>query len=119
LAKGDYTEAGKTASRAKQIALSFTVKNQPRTAPVLLLQGDIDYIIGDYEGAEENFRKAMESQEKQFGHNHIEVAKSLSRLSLIKFYKGDNPAEVEKMLLDAQNIMGAAWAKTIPNMPMC
>jgi len=114
LAKGDYTEAGKTASRAKQIALSVYNEKSTKTAPVLSLEGDIDYIIGDYEGAEENFRKAMESQEKQFGHNHIEVAKSLSRLALIKFYKGDDPVEVEKMLLDAQNIMGSRLGKDNP-----
>jgi len=114
LAKGDYTEAQKTASRAKRIALDVYSEKSTKTAPVFLLLGDIDYIIGDYEGAEENFRKAMESQEKQFGHNHIEVAKSLSRLALIKFYKGDNPAEVEKMLLDAQNIMGSRLGKDNP-----
>ncbi|HEV8515943.1 MAG TPA: tetratricopeptide repeat protein, partial [Cyclobacteriaceae bacterium] len=111
LAKGDYTEAAKIASRAKQIALAVYSEKSTKIASVLLLLGDIDYIIGDYEGAEENFRKAMESQEKQFGHNHIEVAKSLSRLALIKFYKGDNPAEVQKMLLDAQNIMGSRLGK--------
>jgi len=91
LAKGDYTEAEKTASRAKQIALSVYNEKSTKTAPVLLLLGDIDYIVGDYEAAENNFRSAMQNQEKQFGHNHIEVAKSLSRLALIKFYKGIIP----------------------------
>jgi CHAT domain-containing protein len=114
LAKGDYTEADKTATRAKQIALSVYDEKSTKTASVLSLMGDIDYVIGDYEGAEDNFRKAMENQEKQFGHNHIEVAKSISRLALIKFYKGDNPDEVEKMLLDAQNIMGSRLGKDNP-----
>ncbi|HLZ17084.1 MAG TPA: tetratricopeptide repeat protein, partial [Cyclobacteriaceae bacterium] len=114
LAKGDYTEAGKMVARARQIALTVYTEKSTKTAPVLLLMGDIDYIIGDYEGAEDNFLKAKESQEKQFGHNHIEVAKSISRLALIKFYKGDSPAEVEKMLLDAQTIMGNRLGKDNP-----
>jgi len=114
LAKGDYTEAEKTALRAKQIALSVYGEKSTKTASVLLLMGDLDNIIGDYDGAEDSFQKALESQEKQFGHNHIEVAKSLSRLALTKFYKGDQPAEVEKMLLDAQNIMGTRLGKDNP-----
>lgn len=114
LAKGDYTEADRLASRARQIALSVYSEKSTKTAPVLLLKGDIDYSIGDYEDAESNFHKAMEAQEQQFGHNHIEVAKSLSRLALVKFYKGDLPAAVEKMLLDAQNIMGSRLGKDNP-----
>ncbi len=114
LAKGDYTAASKIGAQARQIAVSVYGEKSTKTAPVLLLMGDINYIVGDYEGAEDNFRKAMDSQEKQFGHNHIEVAKSLSRLALIKFYKGDNPLEVEKMLMDAQTIMGSRLGKDNP-----
>ncbi len=114
LAKGDYSEADKTATRAKQIALSVYGEKSTKTASVLLLLGDLDNNIGDYENAEDNFRKAMGNQEKQFGHNHIEVAKSLSRLALVKFYKGDQPAEIEKMLLDAQTIMGNRLGKDNP-----
>lgn len=114
LAKGDYTEAGKIAERAKRIAVSIYGEKSTKVAPVYLLIGDIDNIIGDYDGAESNFRKAMESQEKQFGHNHIEVAKSLSSLALVKFYKGDKPEEVEKMMVDAQNIIGSRLGKDNP-----
>ncbi|MBS1505693.1 MAG: CHAT domain-containing protein [Bacteroidetes bacterium] len=114
LAKGDYTETDKIAARAKQIALSVYGEKSTKTAVVLLLQGDLDNIIGDYDGAEDNFKKALESQERQFGHNHIEVAKSLSRLALTRFYKGDKPDEIEKTLLDAQNIMGTRLGKDNP-----
>ncbi len=114
LVKGDYTQADKIATRAQQIALPVYSEQSTKMAPVLVLMGDIDNIIGDYEQAEGHFRKALESQEKQFGHNHIEVAKSLSRLALCKFYKGDSPAEVEKMMLDAQNILGTRLGKDNP-----
>ncbi|HCW08466.1 MAG TPA: hypothetical protein DGG95_14000, partial [Cytophagales bacterium] len=114
LLKGEYAEADKIAGRAKQIGLSVYGEKSTKMAPVLLLDGDIDYAIGDYDVAQDNFTKAMNSQEKQFGHNHIEVAKSLSRIALVKFYKGDAAAEIEKMLLDAQNIMGTRLGKDNP-----
>jgi CHAT domain-containing protein len=114
LAKGDYTEADKIATRAKQIALSVYGEKSTKTAIVLLLMGDLDSNIGDYESAQDNFQTALESQEKQFGHNHIEVAKTLSHLALIKFYKGDQPSEIEKMLLDALTIMGSRLGKDNP-----
>jgi len=114
LAKGDYTETDKLATRAKQIAMSVYGEKSTKTAPVLILIGDLNNIIGDYQGARDNFTKAMQSQEKQFGHNHIEVAKSLARLALTKFYKGDPTDGVEKMMVDAQTILGDRLGKDNP-----
>lgn len=114
LAKGDYTEADKIAQRANQIALNVYGDKSSKTASTQKLLGDIDYAIGDYEKAEENFQKALASQEKQFGRNHIEVAKSLGQLALTKFYKGDDFATVEKMMTEAQTIMGNRLGKENP-----
>jgi CHAT domain-containing protein len=114
LAKGDYTEASKIASRANKIATSVYGEKSTKTAPTHKLQSNIDYAIGDYDNAERNIQKALESQEKQFGRYHIEVAKSLAQLGVIKFYKGDNPGEVEKILLEAQEIMGQRLGKENP-----
>jgi CHAT domain-containing protein len=114
LAKGDYTEADKIAQRANQIATTVYGDKSSKTASTQKLLGDIDYAIGDYDRAEDNIQKALASQEKQFGRNHIEVAKSLAQLSLIKFYKGDKFNEVEKMMLEAQEIMGNRLGKDNP-----
>jgi CHAT domain-containing protein len=106
LAKGDYTEADKVAHRAYQIALNVYGERSSKTAVPLKLLGDIDYAIGDYDKAEENIEKALANQQRQFGRNHVEIAKSLAQLSLIKFYKGEDFSVVEKMMLEAQKIMG-------------
>lgn len=114
LAKGDYTEATKIADRANNIAKNVYGEKSTKTAPTQKLHSDIDYAIGDYENAEKNILKALESQQKQFGRNHIEVAKSLAQLGIIKFYKGDKPAEIEKILAEAQEIMGSRLGKENP-----
>jgi CHAT domain-containing protein len=114
LAEGDYTGADKIAQRANQIAISVYGDKSSKTASTQKLLGDIEYSIGDYERAEENIAKALASQEKQFGRNHIEVAKSLAQLSLIKFYKGDKFQETEKIMLEAQEIMGSRLGKENP-----
>jgi len=114
LAKGDYTEASKIADRANKIAVSVYGEKSTKAAPTYKLRSDIDYAIGDYDNAEVNIQKALESQQKQFGRYHIEVAKSLAQLGIIKFYKGDKPAEVEKIMLEAQEIMGARLGKENP-----
>ncbi|MBK5279121.1 MAG: CHAT domain-containing protein [Bacteroidia bacterium] len=114
LLKGDYTEADKIALRANQIAVSVYTEKSTKAAPTQKLLSDIDYIIGDYEKAEDNILKALASQEKQFGRNHIEVAKSISQLALVKFYKGDDRKEVEKLMLESRDIMGDKLGKDNP-----
>ena len=114
LAQGDYTAAEKIATRANQIALSVYGEKSTKTAPTQKLLSDIDYIIGDYDKAEDNILKALASQEKQFGRQHIEVAKSLSQLALIKFYKGDDGKQVEKLMQESLQIMGNKLGKDNP-----
>ncbi len=114
LAEGDYTEADKIAQRANQIATTVYGDKSSKTASTQKLLGDIEYAIGDYERAAENIEKALGSQEKQFGRNHIEVAKSLAQLSLIKFYKGDRFETVDKLMLEAEEIMGSRLGKDNP-----
>ncbi|MFZ1808233.1 MAG: CHAT domain-containing tetratricopeptide repeat protein, partial [Cyclobacteriaceae bacterium] len=114
LAEGNYTDAEKVALRVNGVAKDVYGEKSTKTAPTQKLLSDIYYTIGDYEKAEINIQQALENQEKQFGRNHVEVAKSLSQLALIKFYKGDNPVVVEKLLLEARDIMGAKLGKENP-----
>ncbi|SKC49617.1 CHAT domain-containing protein [Ohtaekwangia koreensis] len=114
LAKGDYTEAERTAQRANQIAVKTYGEMSTKTAPTQKLLSDIYYTLGDYDKAQDNVVKAINSQEKQFGRNHIEVAKSISQLALIKFYKGDNRKEVEKLMIESRDIMASKLGKENP-----
>lgn len=114
LAKGDYTEAERIAQRVNKIATDVYGENSTKTAPTQKLLADIDYAIGDYDNAETMLNKALMNQEKQFGRNHIEVAKSLSQLALTKFHKGAKPAEVEKLLTEAQQIIATRLGKENP-----
>lgn len=114
LARGEYTEAEKTAQRANQIAVKTYTDNSTKTALTQRLLSDIYYTLGDYDKAEDNIKKAITSQEKQFSRKHVEVAKSLSQLALIKFYKGDNRKDVEKMMIEARDIVGEKLNKDNP-----
>ena len=114
LAQGDYTQADKVALQANQIAVKIYTDKSTKTAATQKLLSDIDYTIGDYDHALNNINKALVSQEKQFGRNHIEVAKSLSQLALIKFHKGDDRKDVEKIMIEARDIMGRKLGKENP-----
>ena len=114
LARGDYTESERTAIRANQMAVEIYGDISTKTAPTQRLLSDIYYTLGDYDKALLNVTNAITSQEKQFGRDHIEVAKSLAQLALIKFYKGDNRNEVEKLMLEARDIIAAKLGKENP-----
>lgn len=114
LAKGDYTDAEKVAQRVNTIALNVYGEQSTKTAPAQKLLSDIYYTIGDYDKALDNIKKALASQEKQFGRNHIEVAKSLAQMALIQFYRGDDRKVVEKIMLEARDIMGSKLGNDNP-----
>lgn len=115
LAKGEYAEAERYALRANKIAIQTYGENSTKTAPTQKLLSDLYYTLGDYERAQEQVTRALNSQEKQFGRKHIEVAKSLSQLALIRFYKGtDNKKEIEKLMLEAKAIMEEKLGKDNP-----
>lgn len=114
LAKGDYTEAEKQATRANQTAIKTYGEISTKTAPTQRLLSDIHYTLGDLNKAKDNITKALKSQEKQFGRNHIEVAKSISQLALIKFHNGDNKDEVEQLMLESRDIIANKLGKSNP-----
>jgi tetratricopeptide (TPR) repeat protein len=114
LARGDYPEAQRIAQQANQLAVKTYGEASTKTAPTQRLLSDIYYSLGDYEKAEENVRKALTSQEKQFGRQHVEVARSLSQLGLIKFHDGDNRREVEKIMVEARDIIADKLGKDNP-----
>jgi CHAT domain-containing protein len=107
LARGDYTDAEKVAARAHDIARTVYGTVSTKTATTQRMLADIDYLIGDYDQAEQLLTQALASQEKQFGRNHIEVAKTIAQLALAKFYNGRDRAEVERLMLEARDIMAA------------
>ncbi len=114
LAKGDYSQADATARRANELALKIYGEKSTKTSPTQKLLADINYTLGDYDYAQENLKKAIDSQEKQFGRNHIEVAKSLSQLALVKFHKGDDRKTVEPLMIEARDMMANILGKENP-----
>lgn len=114
LARGDYTEAQRTAMRANKIATDAFGEQSTKAAPTQLLLSDIFTMLGDYEQAETYVAAALTNQEKQFGRNHIDVARSLSQLALIRFYNGNDPGEIEPVITEARNIIATQLGTANP-----
>lgn len=112
LARGEYGEAQKTAQRAYRIAVEAFGETSTKTAPTQLLLGELSRTLGDYDQAGTHIAKALESQEKQFGRRHIDVASSLSQLALIRFYEGDKNAE--PLMTEARDIIAERLGKQNP-----
>jgi len=114
LRKGDYTEAEKIARRTVAIAEKSFGNNSTKLAPPLTLLAEVYTTIGDYEKAETNITRSIQVQEAQFGREHIDVAKSLTQLALVKFYKDDDPGQVEKLFDEARNIIDLKLGNRAP-----
>lgn len=105
LAKGEYSDADKAAQRAYQISLKVFGDKSTKTAPSQRLLSDLYLTLGDYVRAEDFILKTIASQEEQFGRKHLEVAKSLSQLGIIRYAKGDQVRQIEKPLVESRNII--------------
>jgi len=112
LARGEYGEAQKSAQRAYRIAVDAFGENSTKTAPTQLLLGELSKTLGDYDQAGAYIARALESQQKQFGRKHIDVASSLSQLALIRFYQGDKDAE--PLMTEARDIIAERLGKQNP-----
>lgn len=114
LAKGDYTEADKVAQRAYNITLKIYGENSTKTGATQRLLADINYQLGDFEKAIENYGKALANLERQFGRNHVDVARVLSQLALAQFYGGGDKSIIEKNMLEARDIVANKLGKDNP-----
>ncbi len=114
LTEGEFTEAHNYAQRANDIAVKTFGENSSKNGPTLRLSAEIKAELGDYEEAEKNIARAIEIQENQFSREHIDVAKSLSELGIIKLYKNDDLKEVESIFNESLTIISSKLGETNP-----
>jgi CHAT domain-containing protein len=108
LIKGDYNEAQKLVSKAEEIAKKVYGNKSLKTADSYGLLSKYYSMIGDYERAEEYIRQVIDIQRTNLGDNHVEVAKSLTDLAMIKFNENSkNAPESEKLIVEAKKIMAS------------
>jgi ATP/maltotriose-dependent transcriptional regulator MalT len=105
LITGEYTESEKVGRRAAQLAETIYGKKSTKTARAYNQLASVYTAIGDYEKAMDNTILAIEILENQFGKEHIDVAKSISQLAVIKYYRFDNPEEIEDLYEESREII--------------
>jgi CHAT domain-containing protein len=112
--QGDYTEANKYGRRVNGIAIEIFGENSTKTAATLRLISDINTSLGDYDQAEDQISQAIDILENQFGREHIDVAKSLSQLGLIKLYRNDDPLTIEPIFDESKMIISGKLGDSNP-----
>ncbi|MFY0628122.1 MAG: CHAT domain-containing protein [Reichenbachiella sp.] len=111
---GDYTEAEKLAYEAYDIMIDIFGEESSKITPSLLTIAKINTVIGDYDHAIEELEKVIAIREKQFGRNHIDVARAISDLALVKFYNNEPTDEVEALFLRAEKVIGRKLGASNP-----
>jgi CHAT domain-containing protein len=115
LIKGDYTQTEEYARRALNLSEKIFGKSSTKNAPAILLLGELYETIGDYNKSEEFYLRAITILENQFGRSHVDVATSISRLAIVKFYKGnEDPKEIEELLFEAKNTISKRFSSKSP-----
>lgn len=99
---GDYAEAEKFARRALNISQEHFGTGSSKTANCNILLSKIYIAIGDYDKARINIESALAIQEKVFGRNHIDFAKSQSQLGLILFYNNADSQLIEEVFEESK-----------------
>ena len=114
LFNGEYTEAEKTTRRALNIAEAKFGNNSSKTAFCKKQMAAIYTSLGDYDKALDNINSAIGIQKSVYGNDHIEVAKSLSQLGLIKFYKNEPPKTIEPIFDESKRIIAEKIGNRTP-----
>lgn len=114
LVNGEYTEAEKTARRALNIAEAKFGSNSSRAAFCKKQLAAINASLGDYGTALNQINEVISIQKTVYGKEHIEVAKSLSQLALIKFYKNEPPSTIEPIFDESKRIVAAKIGNRTP-----
>jgi len=115
LIKGDYTKTEELGRRALEISEKVFGDKSTKNAPAILLLGELYETIGDYDKSEEFYRRAIAILENQFGRDHVDVAKSISKLAIVMFYKGNEDSqEIENLLFEAKQIIGKRFSTKSP-----
>jgi CHAT domain-containing protein len=105
LVNGEYTEAEKITRRALTIAELKFGTSSSRTAFCKKQLAAINTSLGDYNTAMDQINEVVSIQKAVYGNEHIEVAKSLSQLALIKFYKNEPPRTIEPIFDESKRII--------------
>ncbi len=114
LLKGNYSAAEQTIKRAYQIATDIYGDNSSKIAIPSILMSDLNTVLGDYDQAENFLNKAIKIQTERFGNEHIELAKSYSKLGLIKLYQGNTDDNVIVIMESSRNIIASKVGGTTP-----
>lgn len=112
---GDYTLAEKIANRAHTITLDIFGEESSKITPSLVTMARINTTIGDYDAAETQLERVIEIREKQFGRDHIDVARAVSDLALVRFYNNAPTLEVEDLFLRAERVIGKKLGGSNPH----
>ncbi len=114
LVNGEYTNAEKSTRRALNIA---TVQFGEKSSKAAFCKKQLSAIytsLGDYSKALNNINSTISLQKSAYGSEHIEVAKSLSQLALIKFYKNEPPKTIEPIFDESKRIIAAKIGNRTP-----
>ena len=111
---GDYTEAERYGRRALNIAQTQYGANSSKTANCNILLARIYTAIGDYEKAQQNIEIALAIQEKVFGRNHIDFAKSQSQLGIVMFYNQEDPEKIELVFEESKTTIAEKLGNRTP-----
>ncbi len=115
LIKGDYPKAEEYARKALHISETTYSKYSTKNVPATLLLGELYEAIGDYDKSEEFYLQSINILENQFGRAHVDVATTISRLAIVKFYNNsDSPEEIEKLLFEAKETIGKRFSTISP-----
>ena len=114
LVNGEYTDSEKSTRRALKISIAQFGENSSKTAFCKKQLAAIYTSLGDYKKALSNINSAISIQKSIYGNEHIEVAKSLSQLAIIKFYKNEPPKTIEPIFNESKRIIAEKIGNRTP-----
>ncbi|MFY0652721.1 MAG: CHAT domain-containing protein [Cyclobacteriaceae bacterium] len=102
---GEYAKAEKLVQTAYNITLETFGETSTKITPPAVQLAKIYTTLGDYVKAETLLNSVIDIRTTQYGEQHVDVARAISDLALVKYYKNDDIYDVEDLFLKAEKII--------------
>lgn len=114
LIEGEYSKAEEFAEKALKLSNELFGEKSLQNTESSIILAEYNAAIGDFDKAKAEIVQAIAKQQNILGKQHVKLAASITQLGMAKFLNKEPFNEVEKIFIEAQQLIATNIGKDNP-----